>query len=243
MTQGSFLESRYLVWFSCGAASACAAKLAVETLKDRPVEVLYCDTLAYEHDDNRRFMADVEKWIGQEIKILKSNEFADIYDVFERTRFLNGPHGARCTTELKKKVREAYQIVDDVHIFGFTSDEEKRIAKFKKLSPELYVRWILQENGIAKQDCFILLNGAGIEMPAMYKLGYKNNNCIGCVKGGMGYWNKIRVTHPDTFWRMARLERELNFSLNEVFLDELEPNRGRYEQELDIECGVLCQTG
>jgi PP-loop superfamily ATP-utilizing enzyme len=39
---------RVLVWFSCGAASAVAAKLAVEKYGDQ-CEVLYCDTLAYEH--------------------------------------------------------------------------------------------------------------------------------------------------------------------------------------------------
>ena len=79
-----------------------------------------------------------------------------------------------------------------------------------------------------------------IDLPAMYKLGYHNNNCIGCVKGKKGYWNKIRVDFPDIFWKMAKLERELNFSLCDVFLDELPPNAGRYKDEPDIECGVLC---
>lgn len=240
-------ESRYLVWFSCGAASACAAKLAVDTLTDKPVEVLYCDTLAYEHPDNRRFMADVEKWIGQEIKILKSKEFNSIYHVFNQTKFLKGPKGARCTTELKKKVRDQYQIVDDVHIFGFTSDEQTRIKKFYKYNPELYVQMILSDRGIDKQACFDMLVAAGIELPEMYKLGYKNNNCIGCVKGAMGYWNKIRVDFPKVFQRMALHERKLGFALNRqkdkpVFLDELDPNAGNYESEFDIECGVLCQS-
>ena len=30
-------------------------------------------------------------------------------------------------------------------------------------------------------------------------MGYNNNNCIGCIKGGMGYWNKIRVDFPEVF--------------------------------------------
>ncbi len=60
--------SRVLCWFSCGAASAVATKLAIETYGDR-CEVLYCDTLKYEHPDNARFMADVQNWVGKEIKI------------------------------------------------------------------------------------------------------------------------------------------------------------------------------
>ena len=35
--------------------------------------------------------------------------------------------------------------------------------------------------------------------PLMYDLGYPNNNCIGCVKGGMGYWNHIRKDFPEVF--------------------------------------------
>ena len=62
----------------------------------------------------------------------------------------------------------------------------------------------------------------------MYDLGYPNNNCIGCIKGGMGYWNKIRTDFPDVFEHRAKLEKELGFSIlkdshgNPVFLDELE---------------------
>lgn len=63
--------SRVLSWFSCGEASAAASKLAVELYGDR-CEVLYCDTFAFEHPDNRRFLADCAKWLGREIKILKS---------------------------------------------------------------------------------------------------------------------------------------------------------------------------
>jgi hypothetical protein len=94
---------------------------------------------------------------------------------------------------------------------------------------------------------------AGIEIPAMYKLGYTNNNCIGCVKGQQGYWNKIRIDFPEVFERMAKLERELNVAINKtyagdgkrkrVFLDELDPQAGRYTMEPNIECGVLCMNG
>lgn len=87
----------------------------------------------------------------------------------------------------------------------------------------------------------------------MYRLGYKNNNCIGCVKGGMGYWNKIRKDFPATFQRMASLERKLDVAILKeeepgtkkrlrVFLDELQPDRGHYEAEDEIECGAACMA-
>jgi 3'-phosphoadenosine 5'-phosphosulfate sulfotransferase (PAPS reductase)/FAD synthetase len=244
--------SRVLAWFSCGDASAVAAKMAVEKYGDR-CEVLYCDTFAYEHPDNRRFFSDVERWLGQEIKILRSTEYRDIFDVFERTRWLVGPSGARCTTELKKKVRRSYEQPYDVHVFGFTSEETKRVERFWAENPDLFAEFPLAVAGVTKRECHACVREAGIEIPAMYRLGYKNNNCIGCVKGQSGYWNKIRRDFPDAFTRMAVMERELDAAIckregvrdgkrwrERVFLDELPPDAGRYADEPDIECGVLC---
>lgn len=240
---------RVLSWFSCGAASAVAAKVALEKYGDR-VEVCYCDTLAYEHPDNRRFLQDVERWLGTPIKLLRSTEYTDIYDVFQKTRFLVGPMGARCTTELKKLVRVRYQRPDDLHVFGFTSEERERAEKFKVRNIGVDIDPVLVERGISKADCLEILRQAGIEIPMMYKLGYKNNNCIGCVKGGKGYWNKIRQDFPEIYYKMAAVERELNVAIcsrninkqkYRVFLDELNPREGDYALEPDLECGVLCQ--
>ena len=257
---------RHLVWFSCGAASAVAAMLAVKKYPD--CELLYCDTLAYEHIDHLRFLRDVERWVGKEIKILRSKKYRDIYDVYDRTGWLIGVGGARCTTELKKNVRKAYQRAGDIHIFGLTADEEGRIDKFEDDNTELELEWILQDEGVTKNDCYKIINEAGIEMPAMYRLGYNNSNCLGCPKGGAGYWNKIRVDFKDVFDRMAKQERKMNVAINKsyaerihladgsvienpkqengktrrvrIFLDELHPDAGRDVPMPDIECGVLC---
>ena len=245
---GAGTMSRVLVWFSCGAASAVAAKLAVDVYPD--CEVLYCDTLAYEHPDNTRFMADVSAWIGKDVTLLKSDKYKDIFDVFRRTGWLIGVGGARCTTELKKNVRKAYQKEGDLHVFGLTSDEEGRIDQFEDNNPDLELDWILRDNGVTKNDCYKMLQDASIELPEMYKLGYNNNNCIGCVKGGMGYWNKIRRDFPEAFDRMAALEQEMDVAIcksyagdgkrKRVFLSDLDPNAGRDIPLPDIDCGVLC---
>jgi len=247
MTIGGY-TTREIVWFSCGVASAVAAKLASEQYPN--CEIVYCDTLKYEHSDNARFMKDVEKWTGKEIKIIKSEKFNDIYDVFNRTKWLAGVAGARCTLELKSRVRKAYQEVGDLHIFGLTFDEQKRIDRFERSNQDIELCWILKEAGVTKSDCYNIIRNACIEIPAMYKLGYNNNNCIGCVKGGAGYWNKIRTDFPDTFERMSKMERTLNVAINKsyagdgkrkrVFLDELPVDAGRFSKNEDIECGVMC---
>ena len=40
---------------------------------------------------------------------------------------------------------------------------------------------------------------------------------------------------------MAALEREIGHScINGVYLDELDPNRGRIEDEIMPDCGIMC---
>ena len=83
----------------------------------------------------------------------------------------------------------------------------------------------------------------------MYRLGYQNNNCLGCVKGGSGYWNKIRRDFPEVFERRVVQSRRLGVKLvkatvdgvrRPVFLDELDPEAGHDVKSFD--CGILCET-
>lgn len=185
MNQSYLIKGRVLVWFSCGAASAVAAKKAIELYSDRwPIEVCNHDLSPSEHPDNKRFLADVEQWIGQKIVTVNSTKFHDIWEVFEREKFIASPAGAPCTRALKVIPGRAYIERWDYSVYGFTADEEARIERFEANNPELRCLWPLRELGITKRDCFSFLREAGIDIPAMYKLGYKNNNCIGCVKGG-----------------------------------------------------------
>ena len=244
--KAKYQESRILVWFSCGSSSAVAAKLAVQKYNDL-TEVVYCDT-GGEHESNLKFLRDVEAWIGKKITILKSSKYKDPFDVFEKTKYLVGVQGARCTIELKKKLRFEFQQPDDIHIFGYTFEEKKRADRFKQTNPELLTEWILIDKKITKEDTLALISKVGIELPLMYKLGYDHNNCIGCPKGGMGYWNKIRVDFPEYFKRMMKFERKLGRTClrdykndnQALYLDELDPSRGNFETEPDINCGLGC---
>jgi 3'-phosphoadenosine 5'-phosphosulfate sulfotransferase (PAPS reductase)/FAD synthetase len=230
-----------------------AAKLARQSAPGEFV-VAYCDT-GSEHPDNERFLRDCEEWIGQPIIRLKSERYDDIWDVFERTGWLVGPGGARCTSELKKRVRNDFMRVSDLQVFGFDRSEARRVERFKANNPEVRLLTPLLDRNLSKSDCLAMLQNAGIELPEMYKLGYDHNNCVGCVKGQKGYWNKIRVDFPEVFERMAKLERKLNVAICKtepkdpvtgkrkrlrVFLDELDPNDGRGVKEPTIACSLWC---
>lgn len=235
---------RRLVWFSCGAASAVSAKLAVDIYGPN-CEVVYCNTMPTEHVDNARFFGDIERWIGRRITVIQSFKFATVDEVFERTRYMSGIAGARCTVEMKKIPREAFQNSDDIHIFGYTKDEEKRARDFEDRNYSLLVEWILIEQRMTKQNCLEMLWAAKIEIPKMYTLGFSHNNCLGCVKAtSVGYWNRTRRLFPDVFARRARQSRLLGVRLARlngvrIFLDEIPPDAS--DPDDDIECGPVCQ--
>jgi hypothetical protein len=134
-------------------------------------------------------------------------------------------------------------------IFGYTADKRDadRAKRLREQNFEITIETPLIEAGLTKSDCLAMVERAGIKLPEMYLLGYHNNNCKGCPKGGMGYWNKIRKDFPDVFERMAALQRELGPGSaffkdgdTRITLDDLAPDRGNYEAEPDIECSVMC---
>lgn len=232
------MRERVVVWFSCGAASAVAAYM---TLKEYPEALLvYCDT-GGEHLDNQRFLADVEKWLSKKVIVLKNEKYQDHFDVIRQTKYVNGPRGARCTAELKKKLRLKFQQAYDLQIFGYTCEEKNRADRFNQSFPEVNARFPLIEKMWTKEMCLGLIESKGIVIPEMYRLGFNNNNCIGCVKGGAGYWNHIRKVFPDKFKQMAELEREVGAScIKGKFLDELKTTEGRHK-EPKMSCDFVCQ--
>lgn len=238
-------EQRPVVWFSCGVASAVVAKLAVEEYGPDGVTVVYCDTMDDEHPDNLRFFKDVEQWIGLPITVIRSNKYNGIEDVFEARKYMSGVAGAPCTVEMKKVPRFDFQTADDLHMFGYTADEVARVARFEQNNHELYLRWILIERGLDKQACLDFIAEAGIELPMMYRLGYKNNNCIGCVKASSTkYWNQIRKDFPQIWLNRAEQSRRIGAKLTRingkrVFLDELPPDEDDGLLE-NISCGPEC---
>lgn len=206
-------RDRMLCWFSCGAASAVATKLI---LAERPDAIpVYCET-GSEHEDNQRFLADCEAWFGKPVTRIRSTTYADTWAVWEKRRYLSGFNGAPCTGEMKLAPRLDFQLPSDTHVFGYTADklDKARADRMLETYPEMNQRHPLIERGLTKQSVLAMIQGAGIELPPMYALGFQNNNCIPCVKStSPAYWALIRKHFPMQFERMANLSRELGARL------------------------------
>jgi len=61
-------DKKIVVWFSCGAASAVAAKRTIEKYGADNDVIVVNMPIKQEHEDNQRFANDVEKWLGQPIE-------------------------------------------------------------------------------------------------------------------------------------------------------------------------------
>jgi hypothetical protein len=238
----------YVCWFSCGITSAISCKIAIENYGIENCLIVYIG-IKTSHTDNERFIENCEKWFNK--KILTINGiFEDQFQVIEKIKFINSPFGASCTSKLKKDVRlnftkklqKKYSKVNQVFGFEYSKKEFNRALRFKEQNPETNPIFPLIERKIDKKTAFYILEKQGIKKPKMYELGFQNNNCIGCVKGGMGYWNKIKKEFPQTFEKMVEIENKINHScIKNKFLKDLKDNEGNFENEILPDCGLFCE--
>jgi hypothetical protein len=231
-----------VAWFSAGVSSAVATRLAIEEID----QIIYTH-IDDQHPDTLRFVRECEEWFGKPITILQSQKAGNVESILRKGRYINGPGGAPCTRTLKRRVRQEWEqanfaLYPLTYFWGMDATEAHRADRVRETMPEFKHRFPLIERKIGKAEAHEILRASGIKRPAMYDLGYHNNNCVGCVKGGMGYWNKIRKDFPQVFEARAKLEREVGAScINGVFLDELDPEAGRHEGPIVDECGLLCE--
>jgi hypothetical protein len=142
---------------------------------------------------------------------------------------------------VRQRLEKELEYTGQVFGFEYSKKEVNRAIRFKEQYPDAKPLFPLIDHKMTKPECLFYLEQTGIKRPEMYTLGYGNNNCIGCVKGGMGYWNKIRVDFPDFFDKMAEAERQVgNSCLRGVFLDELDPEAGRKQKMIMPDCGNFC---
>ena len=251
LSEADNLRETIAVWFSCGAASAVSAKLTIEKYGGTHSVRILNNPVKEEDADNLRFMADVEKWLGVKIETVINPNWptASAFDVWVKRKYMSGVRGAPCTYELKKRARQIWEETNkaDWHVLGFTADETWRHKRFTQTERK-NVLPVLIDAGVTKQDCFTILNQAGVALPRIYSLGYSNANCIGCVKAaGVEYWKKIKQTHPDVFNSRAEQSRALGVRLFKYkgqrrFLDELTDDmKGRALANYDFECGIFCE--
>lgn len=241
------LNNLSVCWLSAGVSSFISAYL----LRDSIDEFIYID-IDDQHPDTLRFLSDCESVLKRPITIIKSSQYTCVDDVCRSFRFINSAYGAKCTEILKKRVRKKWEYDHSSesisYVWGFDSSELNRSFRLSTSMPSFKHLFPLIDFNLTKSDCHLLCSELKIKRPIMYDLGYPNNNCIGCVKGGAGYWNKIRIDFPDVFYSRSVLERDIGHSIlhnknGMLFLDELDPCSGRKLKPICSDCGISCEIG
>jgi len=233
-------KQKTVSFFSAGVSSAVATKLIIDEVD----EIIYTH-IDDQHEDTMRFVKDCEQWFNKEIKIVQS-VYKNVEAVVMAKRYINGVAGAQCTGVLKRRVRKEWEKTqsefDLTYVWGMDCSESHRLERLKISMPEQKHRCPLIEKSISKGHAHEILKASGIKRPFLYDQGYHNNNCLMCVKGGMGYFNKMRIDYPKQFKQRAEMERKLGAScLNGIFLDELDPERGRHAPPIVEDCGIMCE--
>lgn len=229
-------------WISAGVSSFMGGYLA------QPIDKWIYIDIDDQHEDSMRFIHDIEKALNIKVEILKSKEYSTVEDCVRAFGGFRNPYNnfAPCTNWLKKRVRKEWeeQHKDDnlTYVWGFDAKENNRAERTVEANPQAKHEFPLIEKNLSKEDVHGLFErNFDFKRPYMYDLGYPNNNCIGCVKGGMGYWNRIRNDFPQVFESRAKLEKEVGYSiLKDCFLDDLEPTRGNMNTEIFPDCGIMC---
>lgn len=234
----------------CNISAGVSSFIAGWLVKDTIDEWIYIH-VEDQHEDSMRFIFDCEKAIGKKITILKSKEYKDTDECFRalggfRSLMGGGREFIPCTNWLKKRVRVKWEAehpdYNITYVWGFDRGEIRRAERMTDMFPEYEHEFPLIEKNLSKEDVHgYFQEHFDFRRPLMYDLGFPNNNCIGCVHGGMGYWNNIRIEFPEIFEKRAKLERELGRSiLKQCYLDELEPTRGDFKNEIIPDCGIMC---
>jgi len=227
-------------WFSAGVSSAVATWM----MRGKLDHIIYCH-IDDQQEDTLRFVEDCKALFGG-METMQS-PLKSVNNACRSCAYVNGPRGAACTRLLKKRVRKEWECNHEWfcrfrYVWGLDASETKRADQLRASMPECEHIFPLIDNGISKEESHGILHKHGIKRPAMYDLGYHNNNCVGCVKGGMGYWNRIRRDFPAVFQARSEMERIIGHScIKGIFLDELDPEAGRDEGPIVAECGVACE--
>jgi hypothetical protein len=225
-------------WFSAGVSSAVATKLEISRV-DRIIYTHIDD----QHPDTMRFIKDCEKWFGKPVEVMQS-PLRCVNNALLSAAYVNGPHGSPCTRLLKRRVRKEWEKGQKnlTYLWGMDSGEWNRCERLMSAMPDQCHLFPLHDRRMGKQEAHEILKASGIKRPAMYDLGYNNNNCIGCVKGGKKYWARVRRDFPAIFEERAKVERVIGGTcIKEMYLDELPAEYNGDAAPIIDDCGIFCE--
>lgn len=208
---------RVVVGFSGGVTSAWCAGWALRAYPREEVVLRFHDTKE-EHPDTYRFLRDMSGALG--LPITERSDGRSVTQVFRDEGYLGNNQNAMCSRILKQeqgdKLRRELQAAgyDVVWIVGMSAKEPRRVERQVALALNggYSVRFPMIETGTTKQQAVDWVLSTGVKPSAMYCWA-EHANCIGCVKGGMAYWQAVAKNAPDVYAQRVALEEEFGHGI------------------------------
>jgi hypothetical protein len=219
-------QPHHVVTFSSGLGSYLTALRVAERFPGEPVTLLFSDVKgsnpsphAGEDDDNYRFLresaADLASLADVTLVWLRGEE--DIWDVFQRERWIGNARVAPCSEHLKQRPARDWLAANcpdptatTIYI-GIDWSEKHRIPKVKAAYEPRPVAFPMTEKPyLDKRGMAEVARGRGIEPPRLYGMGFPHANCGGfCVRSGQAQFALLLRTMPERYAYHEEREQEL----------------------------------
>jgi hypothetical protein len=210
----------------------------IEKVGRKSVILLFTDTLI-EDQDLYRFLNDAQKYFH--CKLIKIADGRTPWQVFKDVRWLGNSRLAQCSHILKQKtaekwIKENFKPDECILYLGIDWSEEHRTkAPVKNWEPYKVEFPMCEEPYLTKEDMLAFLQKKGIEVPALYKLGFSHNNCGGmCVRGGQGHFIHLLNKLPDRFAALEVFEKDMQEYLGKD-VTILKRTRNGIQENLSLE--------
>lgn len=218
--------SRAVVMFSGGAGSYVAAKRAVERFGVDNVTLLFADVQGNSVDDPHigedestyEFIYAAAEKLGARLEVLNQGE--NIWEVFERRKWLGNARVAQCSYLLKQRPARYWLRDNDPDeqmtvVVGIDWTETHRLPAIEKayLPRKLWAP-MTEPPYLGKQQMVQECKDDGLPELRLYTLGFSHNNCGGgCVKAGQAHFKRLLDTMPERYAVWERKEQELREKL------------------------------
>jgi 3'-phosphoadenosine 5'-phosphosulfate sulfotransferase (PAPS reductase)/FAD synthetase len=209
---------RVVVGHSGGVTSAWCLGWALRTFPRDEVVALFHNTFA-EDVDTYRFLHEIAAKLN--IPITERSDGRSVEEVEDDEGAIANNRMAFCSRILKAEQRDRYfdelrtaGVTEIINVLGFSAMETQRVQRASARAERdgFAVRFPVIEEGITKQQCADWCVSIGVQPPRMYEWS-DHANCVGCRRGGKGYWLAVAANAPEAFGRAAQREEAMGHTI------------------------------
>lgn len=211
------MSTQHVVMWSGGITSWAAARQVVARHGAASTVLLFADTRV-EDPDLYRWNTDAVAQLGAQLVTVADGRTP--WEVFDDKRWLGNTRIAQCSHALKQEpcrdwLTEHTDPADTTLYVGIDWTEAHRLpAIVRGWQPWTVEAPLMHPPYRDKHQHLADARAAGLETPALYRLGFAHNNCGGaCVKGGVAQWVRVLEVFPERYARAEAAEQRMRNKL------------------------------